>query len=137
MSRQESTSVVRVPLAAVESKLSAVEDWPQFLIGLAGVDKVTHGRYQFHVKHGGHTFDVPVAVTVDARDHRFAWHSQEGPKWDGEVKLTVVDGHHTKVHLVTIAEPRGFGASVADMVVAAKDEATVDLQRLEALLTAD
>ncbi len=137
MSRQESTSVVRVPLAAVESKLSNVEDWPQFLVGLTGVEKISFGRYHFRVDQGGHQYEVPVAVSVDHHDHRLSWHAQEGPKWDGEVKLSVVDEHHTKVHLVTVAEPRGSGAGWADLAsVTSKDDATVDIQRLEALVCA-
>jgi uncharacterized membrane protein len=135
MSRQESTSVVGVPLATVESRLSHVEEWPQFLVGLSEVEKVSHGRYLFHVTQGSHSFDVPVAVTTDAHDHRLAWHALEGPKWDGEVKLALVDGHHTRVHLVTVVEPRGFADNVAEMVSAHKDAAKLDLQRLEALVT--
>jgi len=134
MSRQESTSVVHVPLATVESRLSHVEDWPQFLVNLSAVDKTAHGRFTFHVTQGGHTFAVPVAVTADAHDHRFAWHAIDGPKWNGDLKLATVDGDHTRVHLVLVTDPRGFAANVAEWVSTPHDEATLDLQRLEALV---
>jgi uncharacterized membrane protein len=136
MSRQESTSVVRAPLPTVESRLSHVEDWPKFLVGLASVDKLAHGRYRFHVTQGDETFGLPIAVTLDAHDHRLAWHCLEGAKWDGELKMSAVDPHHTKVHLVTVTEPRGFVANVAEWIGSPKDEATLDLQRLEAVVGA-
>lgn len=134
MTRQESTSVVRSPMAKVESRLSHVEEWPEFLVGLSSVEKVAYGRYRFHVTQGSETFEIPVAVNNDLHDHRVVWHCLEGPRWDGELKMSEVDPKHTKIHLITTTEPRGFTANVTEWVGTPKDEATLDLQRLELLV---
>jgi uncharacterized membrane protein len=134
MPRQESTAVVRAGLADLEARLVRVEDWSQFLAGLDRVERTGYGRYRFHVRQGSSTFDVPVAVTRDAKAHRISWRSLEGPTLSGEFRLAPVDEHHTRAHLVVVSEPRGFAANVAAMVTTTKDEATIDLQRLEALV---
>lgn len=134
MTRQESTAVLGLALAELETRLTDVTSWPAFLVGLEAVERVGPGRYRFTVTQGGRRHEVPMAVTKDARDHRFVWHAQDGPAWDGELRLAAVDPVRTRVHLTTTVQPRGFAATVADWVSHSTDEATIDLQRLEALV---
>lgn len=134
MARQESTAVLGVPLLAVQSRLQNVEDWPRFLVGLESVHRLAHGRYRFHVRRGRGVHELDVAVVFNPREHRVGWHCLSGPKWDGDLRLSAVDAGRTKVHLATVTEPRGFAEGVTEMLSPAKDEATLDLQRLEDLV---
>lgn len=133
MTHQEATAVVPVPLADVESRLTDVTRWSTFLAGVREVTETSFQRYRFVIADGGDAVrEVDAAVVPHPREHRFAWHSLAGPRFDGEIRLSAVDDRHTRVHLSLVAEPAGFLAGLTEMLGTAHSTATVDLQRLEA-----
>jgi uncharacterized membrane protein len=134
MTHQQAVSVVPAPLEAVESRLRAVGDWPEFLLGLERVVETSFGRYTFTIKDGHKEREVHVAVVAHPGEHRMVWHAMEGPRFDGEVRLTAVDAHHTRVSLSLTADPAGFLSQLSDFVRSPATTATLDLQRLEALV---
>lgn len=134
MTHQQAVSVVPVPLETVERRLRDVGGWPQFLLGLERVVETSFGRYTFTVADGSKTRDIGVAVTAHPGEHRIVWHALTGPRYDGEVRLTAVDAHHTRVALSLTAEPAGFLAGLSDFVRSGSSTAVLDLQRLEAMV---
>jgi uncharacterized membrane protein len=135
MTHQQAVSVVAAPLDVVERQLRDVAQWPGFLLGLEKVTEKSFERYTFVVKDGTSTRDVDVAVVAHPGEHRMIWHALKGPRFDGEVRLTAVDAKHTKVSLSLTAEPQGFLAGLSDFVRSSSSTATLDLQRLEGLVT--
>jgi uncharacterized membrane protein len=136
MTHQQAVSVVAVPLDAVERRLRDVGEWPEFLLGLERVGEISFGRYTFTVKDGPRTRELDVAVVAHPREHRIVWHALHAPRFDGEIRLTAVDDRHTKVSLSLTAEPAGFLAGLSEMLSHSDSTATLDLQRLEQMLSA-
>ncbi len=130
MSHQEATTVIPQSLAVVEERLRDVESWPLFLIGLILATKTGHERYRMVVRSGRTTREVNSAVHFDARDHRFTWKALEGPRYEGELRLSAVDENHTRVRLVFTTDPVGFGSGLREMFGSSNDLAQVDLTRL-------
>lgn len=132
MTHQEATSVVRQPVEQVYARLAVVEEWPRFLMGVEAVRGKSHERYVFTIKDGGgHVRDVDVAVGHHPGEHRIAWHSLFGAKFDGELRLADAGPAGTRVHLSLTVEPAGFLAGLSEMVGATAPAAAIDLQRLE------
>ena len=134
MTHQQAVSVIPASLESVERRLRNVGDWPSFLLGLERVTETSFGRYVFTVKDGAKSRDVKVAVVAHPGEHRLLWHALEGARFDGEVRLTAVDPHHTRVSLSLTAEPAGFLAGLSDFVRSSSTTAMLDLQRLEAMV---
>jgi uncharacterized membrane protein len=134
MTHQQAVSVVPASLESVERRLRAVGDWPEFLLGLERVAETSFGRYTFTVKEGTKERDVEVAVVAHPGEHRIVWHALAGPRFDGEVRLTAIDAHHTRVTLSLTAEPAGFLSALSDFVRSPATTATLDLQRLETMV---
>jgi uncharacterized membrane protein len=135
MTHQQAESVIAAPLAAVERQVRDVASWPGFLLGLEKVTEHSFERYQFVVKDGNGTREVDVAVVAHPGEHRLIWHALNGPRFEGEVRLRAVDIKHTRVVLSLTAEPKGFLAGLGDLVHSKGSAATLDLQRLDRLVT--
>jgi len=135
MTHQKAESVIAAPLDAVERQLRDVGSWPKFLVGLEKVTEHSFERYQFVVTDDDGTRELDVAVVAHPGEHRMLWHALSGPKFEGDVRLHVVDAKHTRVVLSLTAEPKGFLAGLGDLVHAKGSAAAVDLQRLDALVT--
>ncbi len=131
MSHQEATSVVPQPLAAVEERLREVESWPMFIEGLKLVTKTAHQRYRMVVTSGRTTREVNTAVIAHPREHRFTWKAVAGPRYEGEIRLSAVDEHHTRVRLSFTSDPVGFVSGISELFGSSNDAAQVDLARLE------
>lgn len=136
LTHQQAVSVVPAPLEMVERRLRDVGDWARFLVGVEQVVETSFGRYTFTVKDGTKTRDVQAAVVAHPGEHRIVWHALAGPRFDGEVRLTPVDAQHTRVSLSLVADPAGFLAALSDLIHSPQTTATLDLQRLEAMVTA-
>lgn len=134
MTHQQAVSVLPAPLETVERRLRHVGDWPEFLLGLERAVETSFGRYTFTVKDGHKERDVNVAVVAHPGEHRIVWHALTGPRFDGEVRLTAIDANHTRVSLSLTADPAGFLAQLSDFVRSPATAATLDLQRLEAMV---
>jgi hypothetical protein len=134
MAHQEATTVVSAPLAVVEERLTDVESWPAFLVGLEGATKTAHQRYQFRLRQGRSVYDAAVAVLHHPREHRFSWRVVDGPAFDGELRLAEVDSGHTRIVLSLRSQPRSFVAGMAELFSSNDDNAVRDLQRLDATL---
>jgi uncharacterized membrane protein len=135
MTHQQAVSVVAAPLDTVERQLRDVLQWPGFLLGLEKVTETSFQRYTFVVKDGNSSREVDVAVVAHPGEHRMVWHALKGARFDGDVRLTAVDATHTRVHLSLIADPQGFLAALSDFVRSSSSTATLDLQRLEGVVT--
>lgn len=131
MAHQEATSVVPQPLAVVEERLGEVESWPMFIEGLRLATKTGHQRYRLVVSSGRTTREVNAAVIAHPREHRFSWKSIDGPRYEGEIRLSAVDEQHTRVRLSFTSDPVGFVAGIAELFGSSNDVAQVDLARLE------
>jgi uncharacterized membrane protein len=136
MTHQQAVSVVPAPLEVVERRLRDVGGWSQFLVGVERVVGTSFGRYTFTVKDGTKTRAVEVAVVAHPGEHRIVWHALAGPRFDGEVRLTPIDARHTRVSLSLVADPAGFLAALSDFIRSPQTAAVLDLQRLEAMVTA-
>src|SRR3954471_15212380 len=135
MRRQEASTVVAAPLAAVQVMLTDVARWPEFLSGPAGVESTGFERYRFTVGEGGNRRDVAVCVVPHPAEHRISWHALEGPRYVGELRLHAVDDGHTRGDLTMSADPVGMLDGFREMI--GERQRTVDggLQRLDTLLT--
>lgn len=134
MRRQQASMVVAAPLATVETTLTDVTRWPEFLSAVAAVEQSGHERYRFTLTEGGHQRDVPVCVVPHPAEHRISWHALEGPKYVGELRLHPVDDRHTRVDLTMSSDPVGMLDGLREMVGERHRTVEIDLQRLDALL---
>lgn len=134
MSHAEAVTVVHAGLPEVEARVRDVESWPLFLGGLVSVVRTGHDRYRFTIRQGTGHHDVDVRVSPRPREHRIAWHVLTGPAWDGEIRMAEESPQRTRVALRVTVEPRGFTATVADLLGGGQEHAELDLQRLEGVL---
>jgi hypothetical protein len=132
MTRQQASAVVTVPLESLQQALRNVEDWTAFIAGVSKITKRAHERYVFELDEGGSPREVAAVVRLNHRDHCFTWHAVSGPRFDGCLKLTAVDGgRRTRVSIDLTAHPDGFVAGITDFVAHRRPHAVLDLQRLE------
>jgi uncharacterized membrane protein len=136
MRYQQATSVVAVPLAALESRLSRVEEWPAFLAGVESVGKICHERYRFQLADWRDNRDATVAVRHRPATHSFSWRALTGPSYTGRLELQAVDDQHTRVHLELSSHPGSLTAGIAEMVMPRMGLAAEDLRRLEGYVLA-
>ena len=136
MTTQQATTVMAVPLGAVEKRLRDVTGWPAFVSGLAAVEQLGFERYRFTLAEGGARRDVPVCVVDHPAEHRMTWRQLEGPRYTGELRLRPVDAGHTRVELRTTVDPTGFASGLREMLGERHPTAELALQRLEELLVA-
>jgi hypothetical protein len=136
VARQQATSVVAVPLDEVEVRLREVTRWPEFLIGLETAEQTGFERYRFTVTEGGRRRVIPVCVVPHPAEHRISWKALEGPRYIGDLRLHAVDDRHTKVELTMIVDPAGFAAGFREIVGDRHQTVVLDLQRLDAFVTA-
>lgn len=127
MTHQEATCVLPFPLKIVESRLADVESWDRFLVGLQGVHRIGHERYLFWLDDGR---EIRVVVRAHRREHRFAWHAFDGPRFDGTLRLTAVDEALTRVTLSLRTGGVGVTADLMDMAFPRTWLADFDVQRL-------
>jgi uncharacterized membrane protein len=135
MTHQQAVCVVAAPLELVERRLREVGDWPQFVVGLERVTETSFGRYTFAVRNGTSPREIEVALVVNPREHRIGWRALARPRFDGEFRLSRVQGGRTRVALTLTAEPTGFFAGLSELVRLSHSTAALNLQRLDALLT--
>lgn len=136
MLHNSASTIVNLPTAEVVDRLRHVEGWRAFLDGVLDITRVTRDRYTFTVQtaRGARQRDVRVHVAQHGR--RLSWRALSGPRYQGVVHLTPVDGRRTLVKLSVIDMPYGIVASFTEMVMH-REEAVVDLQRLEQYLRAE
>ena len=137
MSHNAASTVVNLPMSEVSECLRQVERWREFLDGVQEIKRLTHDRYRFTVETatGVRERDVRVCGTKDG--HQFSWKAIGGPRYTGVIHLSPVDdGRRTLIKLSVIDMPYGIIASFTDMVVH-REEAVVDLQRLERCVRAE
>jgi hypothetical protein len=130
MSHNAASTVVNLPMAEVSDCLRKIEDWQEFLDGVQRITRLTHDLYRFTVETATGVRDRDVRVYCAEDGHRFSWKAVDGPRYTGVIHLTSVDGRRTLIKLSVIDMPYGIIASFTDMVVH-REEAVVDLQRLE------
>jgi uncharacterized membrane protein len=131
MTHQEASAVVAVPLETLQEALRHVEDWTTFIAGVTKITKRAHERYVFELADGSRAREVAAVVRHNHRDHCFTWHAISGPKFDGCLRLTAVDGRCTRVSLELTEHPAGFVANVTDMVAHNRGHAMLDIQRFQ------
>jgi hypothetical protein len=131
MTHQQASAVVTVPLEKLQAALRNVEDWTSFICGVNKITKRAHERYVFELGEGTRSREVATVVRHNHRDHCFTWHVLSGPKFDGCLRLSAVDGQRTRVSLDLTAHPDGFMAGVTDFVAHHRSQAQLDIQRLQ------
>jgi uncharacterized membrane protein len=136
VTRQQAATVVAAPLDVVEERLADVGRWPEFLSGLAAVAPAGFERYRFTISAGKQQRVVPVCVVPHAAEHRISWRALEGPRYLGELRLHAVDDRHTKIELTMTADPTGLMDGLREIVGERHQTAALDLQRLDAFVTA-
>lgn len=132
MAHQEASAVVTVPLDKLQQALRNVEDWTSFISGVTKITKRAHERYVFELGEGTRSREVAAVVRHNHRDHCFTWHAVTGPKFDGCLRLSALDGRRTRVSIDLTAHPDGFVAGVTDFVAHHRPQAELDIQRLQA-----
>lgn len=130
MSHNAASTVVNLPMSEVSDCLRQVERWREFLDGVREIKRLTHGLYRFTVETATGVRERDVRVHCAEDGHRFSWKAVGGPRYTGVIQLSSVDGRRTLIKLSVIDMPYGIIASFTDMVVH-REEAVVDLQRLE------
>src|SRR4051812_8772114 len=136
MTRQHARTTVAAPLAVVQRRLADVARWPAFLSGLERAEPAGFERWEFTLAEGSRRRTVPVCVQVHPAEHRIAWHALQGPRYLGELRLKAADDAHTAVELTTTADPDGAGSAFREMLGERHPTAQLDLQRLDAFVTA-
>jgi len=136
MRHQEATTVVPLPLAAVQGRLRDVESWSKFLHGIESIRFTSHERYVFTLRDGRDCRDLSLVVKLQHRDHCFVWHELSGPFWRGSLKLAGIDHRHTAVTLALASLPTGLRSGLAEMMMLTNNAvAHLDLKLLERHLT--
>lgn len=133
---EHAATVIGLPLSVVESNLWDVTAWPAFLGDVEWADRSSHERYLFGVRQGRRTFEVPVGVRWQARDHRVTWRELSGPAWRGEMRLTALNGRRTRVALSVSVRPRSLLAHVTEMLGGHRRALDADLLMLSDRLAA-
>ena len=131
MTRQEASAVVTVPLESLQQALRNVEEWTSFIAGVTKITKRAHERYVFELSEGAEVREVPTVVRHNQRDHCFTWRAFSGPRFEGSLRLTPLDGSRTRVTLDITAHPAGFMACWTDLVAHNRSQAVIDVQRLQ------
>ena len=131
MTHQEATVVLPLPMKIVENRLSDIERWDRFLVGVQKVERRSHERYMFRLDTGQ---EVLAVVRAHPHEHRFAWHVLGGQCFDGTVRLTALDGLRTRVRLSVTRRGAGVLADFMDMVAPARWRPTFEVQRLASLV---
>ncbi len=131
---QSANVVVSRALPDVEAHLWGVSNWVSCLSGVVSARRHSHERYAVELRAGRLFHEVLVAVRWNARHHRFAWKSLEGPTWAGELRLSAVNGRRTRLELETVAVPRTFLGGLAELVGAGRRDLAPDLQRIHDLV---
>lgn len=114
--------------------LHDVENWTRFLEGLEAVEQIGYRRYRWTITYAGRTTTCDVAVTMDARDRRFAWRHLAGAPFDGVLRLTPAGEGRTKVDLHVDIKPSGLLDGVVEFTGRGRWLAELDLQRLRELV---
>lgn len=135
MRSQEATTVVSAPIAAVMTRLRAVEEWPAFLSAVTTATRTGHLRYIFEVVDGRSRREVPIVLHVDVRKHAIRWKSAHGPAFGGCLSLTEADPGRTRVRLELTQHPGTFGSMAAEMFSPNTSRALLDIERLDHFLT--
>jgi uncharacterized membrane protein len=123
--------VIATPMTRLEEKLSNVESWPAFLVGVESVHTLGHERYRFRLAAGRHRRETTVCVRHWPQAHRFTWRALEGPQYTGTMQLRPVDAWHTAVKLCLSSHPVTLAESLVEMVLPRMGQAATDLRRLE------
>lgn len=131
MTHQDASYVINLPVELVETILRDVARWPRFVAGVHSVEKTSFERYVFHIQDSGRLREVPVVLVVHPTARRITWHAHSGPAFNGEFRLTSLDRHRTRVHLIMVAEPAGFLSALGDMLGSGASTAELTLQRLD------
>jgi uncharacterized membrane protein len=131
MTHQDASHVINLPVELVETVLQDIARWPHFVAGLQSVEKTSFERYVFRIQDTGRVREVPEVLVVHPTAHRITWHAQSGPAFNGEFRLTSLEGHRTRVHLSMVAEPAGFLSALGDMLGSWTSTAQLTLQRLD------
>jgi len=131
MRQQQATTVVPLPLAAVETRLRDVESWSQFLLGIESIKFTSFERYLFTLADGRDHREIKTVVKLRYKDHCFAWHPVSGSGVRGTLKLAPLDDRHTEVTLTVASMPPDLRAGVAEMMMPSSSTAQCDVRLLE------
>lgn len=134
MRHQEATTVLPLPLTAVENRLRDVEAWSEFLLGIESIRYTSHERYAFQLADGRDRRELKVVVKLRYKEHCFVWHGLAGPSFRGSLKLAGVDAGHTSITLMLESVPVDMRSSFAEWLMPKINTATVDLHLLERYL---
>jgi hypothetical protein len=134
MRLHEATAVISASVDELEDRLSDVQSWPAFLVGLDAVEPLGYERYLFRLSEGPGRRDRRAALVCVRHfrgSHRFSWKALGGPVYSGCLQLTALDDRHTAVRLSISSHPATFRAGMAEMVMPQASRAVHDLQKLE------
>ncbi len=122
--------VVAQPLSVVEAQLWDVVAWTGFLSCIETARRSSHDRYEVTIRQRRWRRDALLQVRWHASEHRFSWHTLEGPRWSGEIRLLGLNGRRTAISL-TLGPLGGRAAlRVARWTGSVRRCAGADLQRL-------
>jgi hypothetical protein len=134
MRQQSATTVIPIPLVELEDRLSRIESWPDFLMGVESVEKLGYERYRFTLDQDSERREIVVAVRHKPRGHTFTWQSLDGPAFTGRFDLADTDVGDTRVSLTISSHPSTTWSSIADFVLPRMSQADHDLRNLEELV---
>jgi uncharacterized membrane protein len=130
VNRHRGSVVVPAPIGEVYDWLHDVANWTRFLEGLETVEPLGYRRYRWTITYARRTLPCDVVVSIDPKEHRFAWKHQAGAPFDGTIRLTAVGEARTKVDLDTHIKPTGLLDGIVEFTGRAGWEVERDLQRL-------
>jgi len=134
MRQQSATTVIPIPLVELEDRLSRIESWPDFLVGVDSVERLGHERYRFRLADDSERREVVVAVRHKSRSHSFSWQSLDGPVFTGRFDLAESGDGETSVALSIASHPGTLWSSLSDFVLPRMSQADHDLRNLEELV---
>lgn len=108
LTRHRASMVINADVDELFEWLCQVEHWTQFIEGLDSVESLGFRRYRWQATYAGRVRTCDMAVSLDPREHRFAWRHQHGPAFDGTLRLTAVGDRRTRVDMSLHVEPTGI-----------------------------
>ncbi|MED7953797.1 MULTISPECIES: SRPBCC family protein [unclassified Streptomyces] len=109
MTRIEQSVEVDVPLAAAYEQWTRLEEFPQFMRGVVGIDRLGEGRTRWVVDVAGARREFEARTTELVPDERLAWAAVAGEvRQSGVVTFHRLGEQATRVMLQLEVEPHGL-----------------------------
>jgi len=122
---------VDVDLATAYNQWTQFETFPEFMEGIEEVQQITDTTLHWVAKVGPAVREFDAQITEQSPDESIAWHSTNGPDFNGRVSFTELDNMRTRVTAEMTIDPDGFVETVGDKSGAIAMRVANDMKRFK------